>query len=132
VCVAPLPARRIAGGQIEFLAHDGRNRGRYQSAPLQIPCGQCVECRLKRSREWAVRCMHESSLHNDNCFLTLTYRDLPDKTAPPGAVSLDYSHVQGFLKRLRARYPLDKILFFCCGGMIFICRFLRCSASSRF
>lgn len=109
MCTSPLPARRV-GGQIEFL---GRSEsGRFfsnKAATLQIPCGQCAECRLKRSREWAVRCMHEASLHADNCFLTLTYRD-DDR-----AVSLCYDDFQLFMKRLRARFPKDCIRFFCCG-----------------
>ena len=40
---------------------------------LTLPCGNCIGCRLERSRQWAVRCMHEASLYEDNCFLTLTY-----------------------------------------------------------
>ena len=77
--------------------------------PSHDTCGQCAECRLKRSREWAVRCMHEASLHRENCFLTLTYRD------DFRAISLRYKDFQGFLKRLRSRYPNKKILFFACG-----------------
>ena len=42
---------------------------------LQVPCGQCMACRLERARQWAVRCVHEAQMHKDNCFLTLTYRD---------------------------------------------------------
>jgi len=42
-----------------------------------IPCGKCVACRLARSREWALRCMHEASLSDNNIFVTLTYR--PDR-----------------------------------------------------
>ena len=107
MCTRPLPARRV-NGQIEFL---GRTpSGRFVSnalATLQIPCGQCVECRLKRSREWAIRCLHEASLHRDNCFVTLTYKDAP--------VSLDYGHYQAFMKRLRARFPRDTIRFYACG-----------------
>ncbi|WNK13388.1 MAG: replication initiator protein [Microvirus sp.] len=109
MCTCPLPARRV-GGRIEFL---GRSlEGRFFSSPLatlQIPCGQCAECRLKRSREWAIRCTHEASLHADNCFLTLTYRD------DERAVSLDYGDFQAFMKRLRARFSRDKIMFFACG-----------------
>lgn len=109
MCTCPLPARRV-GGQIEFLGRGPDARFFNNSlATLQIPCGQCVECRLKRSREWAIRCVHEASLHADNCFLTLTYRD------DARAVSLDYSDFQGFMKRLRARFPKDRIGFFCCG-----------------
>ena len=35
---------------------------------LTLPCGNCIGCRLERSRQWAVRCMHEASLYEDNCF----------------------------------------------------------------
>ena len=118
MCTSPMPARRHPNGHIEFLGRsaDGRvpfvfssstgfPRGQY----LQIPCGQCAECRLKRSREWAVRCMHEASLHRDNCFLTLTISE-SDK-----AVSLNYDYFQSFMKRLRAKYPKDRISFFACG-----------------
>lgn len=110
MCTCPLPARRV-GGQIEFLGRS--SEGRFfssKAATLQIPCGQCAECRLKRSREWAVRCMHEASLHRDNCFLTLTYSG-----GCGHEVSLNYKDFSDFMKRLRARYPKDKILFFCCG-----------------
>lgn len=36
-------------------------------------CGQCMECRLAYSREWAIRMTHEQSCHQRSCFLTLTY-----------------------------------------------------------
>lgn len=107
MCTSPLPARRV-GGQIEFLGRSAS--GRFfssKAATLQIPCGQCAECRLKRSREWAVRCVHEASLHADNCFLTLTFRD------DAKAISLDYkADFQPFMKRLRSRFPKDKVGFF--------------------
>jgi len=58
-----------------------------------IACGQCSGCRLERSRQWAVRCMHEASLHEKNSFVTLTYKDAPE--------SLEYRDFQLFMKRLR-------------------------------
>lgn len=63
---------------------------------LQLPCRNCAGCRLEFSRQWAVRCMHEASLHERNCFLTLTYRD-------PAPHSLELDHLQRFWKRWRAR-----------------------------
>lgn len=118
MCTSPLPARRV-NGQIEFLGRSEKERffyGRERlGSILQIPCGQCAECRLKRSREWAVRCMHEASLHRDNCFLTLTYRDTGARSALGHEVSLTYKDFSDFMKRLRSRYPKDKILFFACG-----------------
>ena len=41
--------------------------------PLEIPCGQCIGCKLERSRQWAMRCVHEALLHEENSFITLTY-----------------------------------------------------------
>lgn len=83
----------------------------YLDMPLTIPCGQCIGCRLSRSRQWAIRCMHEASLHELNCFVTLTYSDakLPDYG------SLCKRDFQLFMKRLRARFPDAPIRFFHCG-----------------
>lgn len=75
-----------------------------------ICCGQCFECRMKRSREWAVRCMHEASLHDTNYFVTLTYNDwhLPIgeflSSETPGEVvdvTLRRCDVVSFIKRYR-------------------------------
>lgn len=65
---------------------------------LTLPCGQCVGCRLERSRQWAVRCMHEAQMHEENCFITLTYSE----ENLPQDFSLDYRHFQAFMKRLRS------------------------------
>lgn len=68
--------------------------------PQVVPCGQCASCRLERSRQWALRIMHEASEHERNCFLTLTYDDdlAPGRVAP---VSLQKDHLQKFFKRCR-------------------------------
>lgn len=78
---------------------------------LDIPCGQCIGCRLERSRQWAIRCVHEASLHDDNAFITLTYNNenLPDNG---GLVKKDF---QTFMKRLRKSLSPIKIKFFMCG-----------------
>jgi len=78
--------------------------------PLSVPCGQCIGCRLERSRQWAIRCYHEASLHEKNCFITLTYDDahLPENK------SLIMKHYQDFMKRLRKEYG-EGIRFFACG-----------------
>lgn len=41
----------------------------------QIPCGQCMECRIKWSKELAQRALAESTLHDESYFVTLTYND---------------------------------------------------------
>lgn len=68
--------------------------------PVTLPCGQCRFCRLEHSRQWALRCFHEASLYDRNCFLTLTYRD----EFLPRFGSLDYNAPVLFMKRLRERF----------------------------
>jgi len=79
--------------------------------PIEVPCGQCIGCRLERSRQWAIRCVHESSLYEANSFITLTY---DDKNMPTNA-SLKKRDFQLFMKRLRKYYTPRKIRFFHCG-----------------
>lgn len=72
---------------------------------ISVPCGKCTGCRLERSRQWAVRCMHEASLHDRNCFITLTYSD--------DHLPVDYSvhprDLQLFLKRLRKQVAQELV-----------------------
>lgn len=108
-CYSPLAAYRSAtlnpttGKRgIVFNPADG-----YRDMPLSLPCGQCIGCRLEYSRQWAMRCMHEASLYDDNCFITLTYQDkfLPKHN------SLFYRDFQLFMKRFRFECG-DGIRFF--------------------
>lgn len=83
----------------------------WRGEALSLPCGQCIGCRLERSRQWAVRCMHESSLYADNSFLTLTY---DDSHLPPNN-SLVLSDFQNFMKRLRKSIAPKRVRFYHCG-----------------
>lgn len=38
-------------------------------------CGQCLKCRVDKSRLWSHRIMLETRAHADSTFITLTYRD---------------------------------------------------------
>jgi len=78
---------------------------------IQVPCGQCIGCRLERSRQWAIRCVHEAYGHEDNAFITLTY----STENLPSGVSLVKSHFQKFMKRLRKAISPKKVRFFHCG-----------------
>lgn len=64
---------------------------------LQIGCGRCRGCRMKRTRQWAIRCVHEKQMHKHNCFLTLTYND----ANLPTNGTLVYKHFQRFMRNLR-------------------------------
>lgn len=83
----------------------------YADLPVEVPCGQCIGCRLERSRQWAMRCMHEASLYDHNCFLTLTYNDdhLPDDH------SVNVQHFQDFIRSLRKRNQGKTIRYYHCG-----------------
>ena len=78
---------------------------------LSIPCGRCMGCRLEKSRQWAVRCMHEAKCFEDNCFITLTYAVTPEH----GSLTNEPSDFTLFMKRLRKRFPDIKIRYFMCG-----------------
>lgn len=43
--------------------------------PILMDCGSCISCRLKKSKEWAVRCLKELEYYDEACFVTLTYND---------------------------------------------------------
>ena len=78
---------------------------------ITVPCGQCIGCRLDRSRIWAARCVNEASLHDQNCFITLTYA--PEFLPKDG--SLNTEDIQGFFKRLRRRIEPSQVRYFQCG-----------------
>ena len=40
---------------------------------VEVPCGQCIECRQKKAREWQVRLAEEIKCHKYNYFVTLTF-----------------------------------------------------------
>ncbi|WNK14325.1 MAG: replication initiator protein [Microvirus sp.] len=105
-CYSPLHGFRGREGKFVFkrsLAVTG------QSAV--VACGQCIGCRLDRSRSWALRCMHEAQLYWDNCFITLTYSN---ESLPEGE-TLVLKHFQDFMKRLRSKYEPRIIRFYACG-----------------
>lgn len=101
-CFHPLKAFQLESGEVVF-----SERGRVFRS-LELPCGQCIGCRLERSRQWAVRCMHESQMHENSSFITLTYSD--ELLESP---SLQYRDYQLFMKRLRKKYPQCR--FYMCG-----------------
>ena len=53
---------------------------------IEIACGQCIGCRMRRASDWALRVMHEASLWDENCFVTLTYGR--DKLPPLGSLGV--------------------------------------------
>ena len=87
---------------------------------IMISCGQCLQCRLLRSKQRAVMSICESLEHTDNSFITLTFgypqlytyfrhekklsHYLASKKAHFYEWSLDTEMFQKFMKRLRNWY----------------------------
>lgn len=89
----------------------------------EIPCGNCMSCRLRYSRDWANRCMLELQSHESAYFLTITYDDKHIPTAESEdengnlreAATLYKRDFQLFMKSLRKAIEPDRIRFFACG-----------------
>lgn len=94
-CFHPVPAYQAPVGK------SGSRRVRLYPPlgveNLKLPCGYCIGCRQKRAATWATRAVHEASLHDHNCFVTLTY----DEANLPRDGGLVPSDLQKFLKRMR-------------------------------
>lgn len=120
-CDYPLQARQTFDGSVFFGAELKRHGDPYRV--IELPCGRCAGCRLERSRQWAMRCVHESKMWKENCFVTLTY----DDEHIPKDRGLCYKDFQLFMKKLRNKTSVfrppggklirtsKKVRFYMCG-----------------
>lgn len=90
--------------------------------PVQIPCGQCIGCRIQYSKIWANRCVCESLSYPDelNWFVTLTYDPEHVPYGNKGALTLRPDDLSAWMKRLRRKMDYlgiqsEGIRFFACG-----------------
>ena len=83
----------------------------YMPGLFQVPCGECIACRLNYARDWAIRCTHEASLHEQNSFVTLTFND--ENLPKDGSVRP--SHISDFMRKLRKKIQPRKVRFYGCG-----------------
>ncbi len=104
VCFSPLRAYR----SLTMKTSSGKsvvafNREVVSGSPwekIDLPCSQCIGCRIDRSKQWALRCVHEASLFDNNCFITLTFcNEFLDERS-----SLVKRDFQNFMKRLRKKF----------------------------
>lgn len=81
------------------IKHDGEYLG--------VPCGKCATCLTNRIRGWSFRLEQELKYNPeyDMHFVTLTYSNENVPITPNGFLTLDKTHVQKFLKRLRKNFP---------------------------
>jgi len=118
VCYSPMPALKsdegkpkVFPGSVVIADAVAMSGGKSNLEDwMLLPCGQCMGCRLERSRQWAVRIMHEASMYPVNSFISLTYS--PDEL--PLDNSLKLVDFQKFMKRLRKRLGRG-VRYFHCG-----------------
>lgn len=98
-----------------------------------IPCGKCLSCRIKQTKEWAIRIELEAKKYKYNYFITLTYNDenlyIPEEiTTKDGETyyndgtwkgSLNKKDLQQFIKSVRnwfkREYNHNGVKFYACG-----------------
>lgn len=97
---APPPAKGVVWA---------RNKSYVGAKSFQVPCGQCIGCRLDKAQDWSTRIYHEASLHENNSFITLTYSD----DYMPLLGTLVPRDLQLFFKRLRK--AKGAVRYFACG-----------------
>ena len=111
MCIAPTTIWR------DYATKDGQKTE-------QVPCGKCFECLRARQFAWTFRLQKQQMISESAYFVTLTYGKVMEKGVhlfgddPPlsfnGHQTLDRSHFQKFMKRLRKRNPCT-IKYFMCG-----------------
>lgn len=69
----------------------------FRRGVQEFGCGQCMPCRINRSRLWTLRLLLEARFHSHSWYVTLTY---DPKFCPQGLEPRDLTL---FLKRLRDR-----------------------------
>lgn len=100
--------------KLEFLGKVSYSRIQKQyknSSWMQVPCGQCLECRIQQARSWADRVVLEAKEYQYNYFVTLTYSD----EFFPKDGSLNPDDFSRFIKNIRNTFRDCKIRFFGCG-----------------
>lgn len=115
-CTSPLKAYKTTRGVLGFDL-----RLVPKERVIEIACGQCMSCRLRKKRDWAMRLVHETQSHWDSehptqktpesCFLTLTYngKELPADR------SIEKREWQLFMKKLRKKLGKEGLKYFAVG-----------------
>lgn len=67
----------------------------YRTGKEEFGCGKCLPCLFTRRRIWVGRLMLELQDHRHSCFVTLTFKEVPDEF--PG------DHMGVFVRKLRRR-----------------------------
>lgn len=82
------------------------NKIKYKTEKRKLfKCGQCINCKTARAREWTSRLMDELTWYNDICIIILTYDtkyiNWGKRTQEGRFGTLWHPDVQKYIKRLR-------------------------------
>ena len=76
---------------------------------IEVPCGNCLSCKISRTREWTIRMMNELKYHEYSVFITLTFNEENKKE------QIEKRDLQLFFKRVRKNIGKRKIKYYACG-----------------
>lgn len=93
-CIRPIKAGFTTSGDITF----SNKKADKTQVGFEFECRKCLPCRLNLAREKAIRSYHESKMHKNSIFLTLTYNEESLKSP-----KLQYIDFQLFMKSLREK-----------------------------
>lgn len=122
-CFRPMLMVKSKDGEYDFISYadfekeraDGRH---FRGDVMRVPCGYCAGCRLEYAKKWSYRLIAESTLYEQNSFITLTYDEDELVVNDEDRGILVPQHFTDFMKRLRDRFKrLDDraVRFYMCG-----------------
>lgn len=74
-----------------------------RGASISVPCGKCRLCLLNKRNDLSGRAIVESEGAAYVCMVSLTYRNNPDGTLPPGASDFVTDHLSAFVRAERKK-----------------------------
>lgn len=99
-----------------FAVRDPKATFRDVKGWINVPCGKCPDCLVRRSNMWQVRLVEEDKISSSSLFVTLTYDPEHCPISENGFMTLDKSDVQKFMKRLRKISPSGKKIRYYAAG----------------
>lgn len=101
MCTREITAFQNPSGGRPIFGWEGIKNGLHE---IKLPCGKCPECCKDYYTSWATRGSRELSQWDTSLFITLTY----DDENLPKNKSLDKTHVQKFIKRIKKQFQSSK------------------------
>lgn len=99
VTVCPWSAPRGASASYRFQDVMLCSKLASRKDGICFPCGQCLNCRINKRRNWQARLLLEAASHGYNAFVTVTFRDVGTPQF------LRRSDVRFFVRNLRKSNP---------------------------